>query len=107
MNQNELEERILDFIHKETGWGDFLELYSEYEDLFFMEIKGQIDGSILVLFKYTFDEDGFSLNDKSHHLEGQLIFSKEREIVSSVLKETYTGQSSNMDPYKSKKEATD
>ena len=103
MDQNELEQKILDFIHKETGWAYSLQPYSEFEDLSFMEIKTQKDGTILVSFKYFFDEDGFSHYDKSHHLVGQVIFSNMKEIISSKLEEIYTGEGSNLNPYKGKK----
>ena len=62
---------ILNFIHSETGWGDPLRPYSEFEDLNIKEIKEQGIGNKIVTFEYHFDEDGFSQYDKTHVLEGK------------------------------------
>ncbi|NHJ05106.1 MAG: hypothetical protein EAX90_09795 [Candidatus Heimdallarchaeota archaeon] len=103
IDKEELYSIILDFIHTETGWGNPLKPYCEYEGLFFREIEQQEDGSIKANVKYTFDEDGFSQYDKSHHLEGQIIISPDKTILSSSLEETYTGPATTEDPYRSKK----
>lgn len=103
MDKEELFSFILDFIHNETGWGNPLAPYSEFEGLYIGEVEQQEDDSIKVNFKYTFDEDGFSQYDKNHHLEGQIVISPEKTIISSSLEETYTGPATNQDPYRGKK----
>lgn len=103
MDKEELFLFILDFIHKETGWGNPPESYSEFEDLFIGEVEQQEDDSIKTNFKYTFDEDGFSQYDKTHHLEGQLVISPEKIILYSSLEETYTGPATTQDSYRGKK----
>ncbi|HUT80993.1 MAG TPA: L-2-amino-thiazoline-4-carboxylic acid hydrolase, partial [Candidatus Bathyarchaeia archaeon] len=93
---------VLDFVHKETGWGNPLKPQCEYDDLFLRGILNIDANKILVRFTYQFDEDGFSMYDKNHILKGELILDSERKILSFKLEETYTGPGCVEDPYKTK-----
>ena len=85
MTDRSLKAIILDFIHSETGWGDPLQPYSEFEDLFILEIMEISEGLREVVIKYRFDEDGFSQYDKSHTIEGKITVSNDGEIVKAEL----------------------
>ncbi|MHA1187055.1 MAG: hypothetical protein ACTSXA_08585 [Candidatus Heimdallarchaeota archaeon] len=94
---------ILDFIHNEIGYGSTLQPKCEFEDLDFEAIKNSDNETIEVAFKYRFDEDGFSMYDKTHTFVGKIQFSKTTEILSWKLEETDTGNAANYKPYKMKK----
>lgn len=100
MTGNSLETIILDFIHLETGWGNPLRPYCEFEDLFILEIMEQSEDVMVVVIRYRFDEDGFSQYDKSHTIEGRITVSRGGEIVKAELEETYTGPATVLDPYR-------
>ncbi|MHA2353844.1 MAG: hypothetical protein ACXADC_01610 [Candidatus Thorarchaeota archaeon] len=99
MNEENLRSLILDYIHSETGWGNPLQPYSEFEDLYLDEIERLPDDKIRVVFRYRFDEDGFSQYDKSHTLEGMVMVDKTGVILESKLEETYTGPATVYDRY--------
>ncbi len=99
MDESDIRRIILDFIHSETGWGDPLRPYCEFEDLFLDEPESLEDNGTRVTFRYTFDEDGFSQYPKSHHLEGMIAIDVTGKIVESTLEETYTGPACVLDPY--------
>jgi len=94
---------ILDFVHAETGWGNPLRPYCEFEDLFLDDPEKLEDNMIRITFRYSFDEDGFSQYPKGHHLEGMVVVDATGKIVESTLEETYTGPACVLDPYVSKK----
>ncbi|MFW9927654.1 MAG: hypothetical protein ACFFDM_12965 [Candidatus Thorarchaeota archaeon] len=100
MTKKKLESIILDYIHVETGWGNPLRPYCEFEDLIILEIIQQPEGLSEVVVKYRFDEDGFSQYDKSHTLEGRFVISSSGEVVKVELEETYTGPATVYDPYR-------
>ncbi|TFG97257.1 hypothetical protein E4H12_09110 [Candidatus Thorarchaeota archaeon] len=100
MKEVELTTIILDFVHSETGWGDPLRPYCEFEDLYLDEIERQPDNKVKVLFRYLFDEDGFSQYDKSHSLEGMVVLDSSGSILESTLKEIFTGVAANREPYR-------
>jgi len=100
MTDKSLETIILDFIHLETGWGNPLRPYCEFEDLFILEIIEQHEDVMEVVIRYRFDEDGFSQYDKSHTIEGRITVSRSGEIVKAELEETYTGPATVFDPYR-------
>jgi len=95
---------MLDFIHKETGWGDPLKSQCEFEDFYLRGIKKLENENLLILIEYHFDEDGFSMYPRVHILKGEVEIDKEYNIVSFKLEETYTGPASVEDPYVTKKE---
>lgn len=95
---------MLDFLHKETGWGDPLRPGCEFEDFYLRGIQKQDDGNLLVLIEYHFDEDGFSQYPKTHILEGKVVLDMAGTILSFKLEETYTGPASVEDAYKTKKD---
>ncbi|MGC9781359.1 MAG: hypothetical protein HZR80_19110 [Candidatus Heimdallarchaeota archaeon] len=99
----ELEKIIFDFVHKETGWGDPSQPGCEFEDLYIKQISELKDGKILVLFKYNYDEDGFSMYDRQHYLEGEVVLNAEGSILESRLEEVHTDPGCVEDPYKPKK----
>ena len=101
MNEEQLKSIILNYIHAETGWGDPLQPYSEFEDFFLLEIERLPDDKTRVVFKYRFDEDGFSMYDKTHTLEGTALIDSSGTLIESTLEETYTGPATVFDPYKS------
>ena len=96
MKKDKIKEILLDFVHSETGWGNPLRPYCEFEALYIEEIKEQADGSNIVSFKYEFDEDGFSQYDKSHHLEGRVITDPTGQLIETELEETRTGVAANL-----------
>jgi len=57
------------------------------------------DGSFHVSFRYVFDEDGFSQYDKTHVLDGIIVFSSNYDILSFSLEEVDTGVACNKEPY--------
>ncbi len=95
---------MLDFIHKETGWGDPLKPGCEFEDFYLRGIKKQENGNLLILLEYHFDEDGFSMYPRVHILKGEVEIDKEFNIQNFKLEETYTGPSCVEDPYKQRKD---
>jgi len=99
LKEIDLKTIILDFIHTETGWGSPLQPYSEFEDLFLDEIERLPNDRIRTIFRYRFDEDGFSQYDKSHTLEGKIVISSTGMILESKLEETYTGPATTNEPY--------
>jgi hypothetical protein len=101
---NNLDGLILDFIHKKIGYGSTLQPRCEFEDLNVKAINNSENESIEVTFKYHFDEDGFSMYDKTHTFEGKILFSKTKEIISWELEEIHTGIAAYYEPYKMKEE---
>jgi hypothetical protein len=63
------------------------------------EIDRLSDGKNRVVFRYRFDEDGFSQYDKSHELEGMIVIDAAGMILESALEETYTGPATTYDRY--------
>ena len=86
-----MKEIILSYIHEETGWGNPLQSHYELEELTIMALVEERDGSRNVSFEYLFNEDGFSKNDKSHILVGNVIISPTGKLVYRQLKETHRG----------------
>ena len=82
---------ILDFIHEETGFGNPLQPHYEIEELTILELREERDGTRYVAFEYMFNEDGFSKNDKTHILVGNIVISPTGKILSTQLKETHRG----------------
>ena len=72
--------------------------HSEFEDLTILQTEKQTDGSIIVRFKYHFDEDGFSQYDKTHQLVGEISFNN-NEIIDWQLEEIHTGIAALKDKY--------
>jgi len=101
MTEKSLRSIVLDYIHAETGWGNPLRPYSEFEDLFILDIVLQPRGIREVVIKYRFDEDGFSQYDRSHTIEDRITVSSNWEIIKAELEETYTGPATVYDPYRS------
>ena len=99
-----LDRLILDFIHNEIGYGSTLQPKCEFEDLDIEAIKKSENETIEVTFKYRFDEDGFSMYDKTHTFIGKIHFSKTKEILSWKLEETDTGNAASFESYKAKNE---
>ncbi|MHA1137595.1 MAG: hypothetical protein ACTSSE_14010 [Candidatus Thorarchaeota archaeon] len=60
MKELDLNKIVLDFIHSETGWGNPLRPGCEFADLYLDEIEKLPGDRIRVVFRYRFDEDGFS-----------------------------------------------
>ncbi len=87
----EVKDLILSFIHLETGWGNPLQPHYELEELTIMSLVEERDGSRNVSFEYLFNEDGFSKNDKSHILVGNVIIGPTGKFVHKQLKETHRG----------------
>ncbi len=103
-DQEKISAIALDFVHRETGWGDPLQPQCEFEDFYLRGVK-QLEGEkIVVLIEYHFDEDGFSMYPRIHILEGELILDKEGNIQSFKLEETFTGPGCVENPYKTEKE---
>jgi hypothetical protein len=102
MKEADLNPIILDFVHSETGWGTPLRPHCEFEDLYLDEIERLPEDKVKVTFKYLFDEDGFSQYDKTHALEGAVVFDSSGSILESSLKEVHTGVAAKSDPYRPK-----
>ncbi len=100
MKEVDLNAIILDFLHSETGWGNPLRPNCEFEDLTLGEIERLHDDKIRVMFRYLFDEDGFSQYDKTHVLDGEVTIEVSGEINVFVLKEIHTGIAVNISPYR-------
>ena len=56
-----------------------------------MEMVEERDGTRSVTFEYTFNEDGFSKNDKTHILVGNVTISPTGKLLQKQLKETHIG----------------
>jgi hypothetical protein len=95
---------MLDFLHKETGWGNPLKPQCEFEDFYLRGIQKQEDGNLLVLIEYHFDEDGFSMYPRIHILEGEVLIDLSGKILSFKLEETYTGPACVEDKYEQNKD---
>jgi hypothetical protein len=102
MKEVDLTRIILDYVHSETGWGNPLRPRCEFEDLYLDEIERLPDDTIRVVFRYAFDEDGFSQYSKVHGLEGLIVIDTSGNILESKLKEVYTGVGAVRDPYQLK-----
>ncbi len=100
MKEVDLNAIILDFLHSETGWGNPLRPNCEFEDLTLGEIERLHDDKIRIMFRYLFDEDGFSQYDKTHVLDGEVTIEVSGEINVFVLKEIHTGIAVNISPYR-------
>ncbi|MDD3625790.1 MAG: hypothetical protein PHV06_00580 [bacterium] len=72
MTNEEIEKIVLKYIHQETGFGPELRPRCEFEDLYLIKISEEIDASVLIEFRYDFDEDGFSQYDKTIIFKGEL-----------------------------------
>lgn len=91
MKIKEISQIILDFIHSETNWGVPLRPNCEFEELKLNKIEKTLDGSYEVIFRYEFDEDGFSQYDKTHTFEGRLEIKQDGSIIINKFKEVHTG----------------
>jgi hypothetical protein len=98
-----IKSKILDFIHEETGYASPLQPRVSFEELQILDQEILEKGRIQVSFKYIFDEDGFSMYDKRHILEGIIVFDETGKIIEWTLDETRTGEAANLEPYKSNK----
>lgn len=87
----EIKALILDYIYSETGLGKTPREQCEVEELTVMHIKDLGDGSSEVSFEYMFNEDKFSLVDKSHLFVGQVVINRSGQLLEKQLEETYTG----------------
>ena len=88
---------ILDLIHKETGFK--VRPRCSFEDLYILSHEQQEDKSIVVTIKYHFDEDGFSMYDKTHTFEGKFTITELGELSDWFLEETETGVAAVSEPY--------
>ena len=70
MNKSQIEKKLLESLHEETGWGNLLRSYCECETLYVRNIIEHSDGTQIVDFRYIFDEDGWSQYDKTHIFDG-------------------------------------
>ena len=77
MNEKQIKEKLLELIHSETGWANPLRPHCECEDLYIRNIQDYSDGKQIVVFRYIFDEDGFSQYDKTHVFDGSLTIANE------------------------------
>ncbi len=59
-----------------------------------------------IIFSYHFDEDGFSMYDKNHRLDGKITIDKLGKILNWVLEETETGIATVAKPYKTESKET-
>ncbi len=100
MDEVDLNAIILDFLHSETGWGNPLRPYCQFEELTLGEIERLLDDRIRVTFRYLFDEDGFSQYDKTHVLDGDVTIEVSGEINEFDLREIHTGVATNISPYR-------
>lgn len=91
LNLEQIRAIIFAFVHSETGWGNPLYPYSEYEELSIEKMEELSDGSLIVTFSYEFDEDAFSQYDKTHILKGRLKISSSGELLERFLEEAHTG----------------
>ena len=73
-----------------------------FEDLYILSQELQDDKSMVVTIKYHFDEDGFSMYDKTHTLEGKFTITELGVLSDWFLEETETGVAAVRDPYKMK-----
>ena len=87
----EVKNIILEYIHEETGWGQPLQPHYELEELTIMEMVEERDGTRSVTFEYTFNEDGFTKNDKTHILVGNVTIGPTGKLLQKQLKETHSG----------------
>ncbi|NHJ46998.1 MAG: hypothetical protein FK733_04340 [Asgard group archaeon] len=88
---DEVKQIILDYIHEETGFANPLHPHYEIEELTILELRTERDGTQYVSFEYMFNEDGFSKNDKTHILVGNVVISPTGKILNTQLKETHRG----------------
>ncbi|NHJ39311.1 MAG: hypothetical protein FK731_04705 [Asgard group archaeon] len=56
-----------------------------------LELHVERDGTRYVSFEYMFNEDGFSKNDKTHILVGNIVIGPTGKVLNSQLKETHRG----------------
>jgi hypothetical protein len=90
-----IKQRILEFLHEETGWGNPLKPHCEFEELNIQEMKEKPDGSYIINFKYNFDEDGFSQYDKTHLLKGLVEISSSGALIKKTLEQVHAGVATN------------
>ena len=100
MTEESIRPIILKHIHARTGWGEPLRPNCEFEELYIVDIIELPDDALEVVFKYVFDEDGFSQYPKTHHLAGRVILTKAGEIIERELREVHTGVGAIKDPFK-------
>ena len=81
----------MDYIHEATTWGFPLRADIEIEELTILDIKELNDGSCNVNFEYLYNEDGFSKNDCTHILSGEVLINPHGIIIQKYLKETHRG----------------
>ena len=80
MNENQIKGKLMELIHSKTGWGNPLRPHCEIEDLYIRNIQECPDGKQIVIFRYNFDEDGFSQYDKTHIFDGSLTIANENSF---------------------------
>ncbi len=80
MNESQIREILLEAINEKTGWGNPLRANCECEDLYLCNIVKNPDGTLIVDFRYIFDEDGWSQYDTTHVFEGSIKITNEKDF---------------------------
>ena len=99
IKDEEIEKIILDFIHEETGYCYPKQPHSHFEELTIEDMITAKDQTRSFRFRYHFDEDGFSMYEKTHLLVGWISLDSDNNIVSWELEEIDTSVFANLDPY--------
>ncbi len=100
LSEQEITKTIIDFIRQETGYTKEATFGIGYDE-FTVKSREELEkGSIKVIFKHFFEEDGFSQYPKTHELEGFFVLDKEGKILDWLIEEIYTGPGSTLGPYK-------
>ena len=91
---------VIEFIRKETGYTKEATFGVGFDEFTVKSQEELNEGRIKIIFKYFFEEDGFSQYPKNHELEGFFILDKIGKIQDWVLEEVYTGPATTLGPYK-------
>lgn len=95
MKKSQIEKKLLESLHEETGWGNPLRPHCECETLYVRNITELSDGAQIVDFRYIFDEDGFSQYDKTHVFEGTITITSE-SVIALEMEQVHDGVATNM-----------
>ena len=95
MKKSQIEKRLLESLHEETGWGNPLRPHCECETIYIRNITELSDGTQIVDFRYIFDEDGWSQYDKTHVFDGTITLTS-GSVIDLEIEHIHGGIAANM-----------